>query len=789
MNSDDRPSSIPPELLYAHVDAGSFSFVTTETLEAFTGVLGQERAQAAIQFGVSMQRPGYNIFVMGTPGTGRLSLVTHYLQTQARGQAAPSDWLYLNNFVDGRQPFALELPAGKGKSLVADMESFVDNLLATFPTAFENPAFQRSKQAIEQAFSQRYNQAVEEVDRRAKEKNISLFRDGDSITFSPMLGDQPASEEEFADFPEEERQAFHENAQAFEKELNEALMELPVWKRESGNRIRHLHQETIRQGVEPLLTALAEAYADAPGMVRYLDAARLDLVRAVGESLLEERPLEGKDEMTKRAELIARYCPKLLVSHEDGGAPVVYESNPTYQNLFGRVEYVNEQGTLVTHHRLICAGALHQANGGYLVMDAEKLVSEPLVWPALKRALKNHQIRMEAPQQDPSQVAVATLNPEVIPLRAKIVLIGDSDLYYLLQELDDEFNELFRVLADFDEQMPRDEASILALAGLIKGHAEATGCPPLTAGAVARLIEFSMRMAGHRQRLSARVGDLYELVGEADLVRCRADDAHIEHRHVEAALQAREERLGRISQRLQEEMLEGRVLVATEGLAVGKINGLTILEVGDSRLGMPARITATVYPGSRGVVDIEREVLLGQAIHSKGIMILSGYLGHRYARNFPLAISANIALEQSYGYVDGDSASLAEACALISALTGAPIRQSFATTGSINQYGEVQAVGGVNEKIEGFFKLCAARGLTGEHAVIIPKANLSSLMLERNVAEAAASGLFSVYAVESVDKALGLLTGKPARAVNALAVAKLRAMSKLTSRDGRPARR
>jgi lon-related putative ATP-dependent protease len=776
----DCRTPVPPQLLRFRVDPAGFDFASTDELEPYLGVLGQERAQAAIEFGVAMQRPGYNIFVMGDPGCGRLSLVTHYLQTRAHDLAVPSDWLYLNNFADIRQPLALELPAGQGKSLVADMEAFVDNLMATFPTAFENPAFQRGKQAIELEFNQRYNRAIDDVEAAARAESIALFREGDSVSFSPMLGGEPVSEEEFAGFPEEEREAFHATAKRLEKSLNDALMALPQWKRESSERLRQLQQDTITQAVEPLLAGLAETYGEAPALLRYLEDARHDLLRTVAEMLMEDRPLEGRDEVSKRQDLVNRYCPKLLVSHAGEDAPVVYEPNPTYGNLFGRVEYVNEQGALVTHYKLIYPGAVHQANGGYLILDAEKLVSEPHVWPALKRALKNRQIRIEAPQQDPGQVAVVTLNPEEIPLRVKIVLIGDAELYYVMQALDDEFNELFRVLADFDDHLTRDAASTLDLARLIKAHADETGCPALTAAAVARLVEVSIRDAGHTGRLSARIGDLFELVGEADLLRGREGSAQIDQSHVESALQLREQRLGRISQQLREEVLEGRVLIDTAGSAVGKINGLTVLEVGDCRFGMPARITATLYPGTRGVVDIEREVLLGQAIHSKGIMILSGYLGHRYARDFPLAVSANIAIEQSYGYVDGDSASLAEVCALISALTGIPIRQCLATTGSINQYGEVQAVGGVNEKIEGFFRLCAERGFHGGHGVIIPKANLNSLMLEQEVVDAAARGDFSVYAVDSVDEALALLTGIAAATVNAKAVSKLRSLSRLS---------
>jgi len=776
MEPVDRPQSLAPEQLIARTASEQLPFETTETLESFAGVLGQQRAQVAIEFGVAMTRPGYNIYVMGEPGTGRLSLVTQYLQACARNQPAPADWTYLNNFSDPREPFALRLPAGRGKALLADMETFIDNLLATFPAAFENPTYQRHKTAIDREFSQRYNNAIDKVERRALEKNIALFRDGDTISFSPMIGGKAADEDEFAKFSEAEKETFHKNARTLENYLGEVLVELPQWKRETSDQLRRLNQETISQAVEPLLQTLNQNYADQPGVLRYLEEVRGNLLRTIGEQFLEHEP---REEAGKRTFLVEQYAPKLLVAHApEDGAPVIYEANPSYPNLFGRFEYVNAQGALVTNYRLICAGALHQANGGYLLLEANKLVAEPHVWPALKRALKNLQIRIETPYQDQSMATAMTLNPEVIPLQIKIVLVGERELYYLLQELDDEFNELFRVLADFDDHLPRDPESMLRLVRLIKTHTESSGFQPLTNRAAARLIEYSSRLAEHQQRLSARIGDLLELVAEAELIRERQEDALID-----AALANKEERLGRISQQILEEMLNGTILIDTQGSAVGKINGLTILEVGDSRFGSPARITATVFPGSRGVVDIEREVELGQAIHSKGVMILAGYLGHKYARHFPLAISANIALEQSYGYVDGDSASLAEACALISALTGIPIRQALAITGSINQYGDVQSVGGVNEKIESFFKLCQARGLTGEQGVIIPKANIPNLMLKAEIAAAVGRGEFAIYTVSSVDETLALVTGKPARAVNALAVTKLRSFAKLAAKS------
>lgn len=775
-------SGLPPAALKARIRPEELPFATTEDLESFRGMLGQSRAQTAIAFGVAMQRPGYNIYVMGEAGTGRLSLATHYLKARARERPSSSDWAYINNFDDPRKPFALQLPPGQGKSLLADIETLVDNLLATFPAAFENPAYQRRKTAIDREVKQRYNQAVDKVERRAKDLRIALFRDGDTVVFSPLVNGKPADEDDFAALPDTEKSSFHSHVRDLEDYLDELLSEMPRWKRESINRQRQLDASTIDEAIEPLLAGLRQKYADLPAVLQYLADIRRNLPRVVAEHLAEDRGHEAHEESTRRAILIAHYAPRLLVSHgPDIGAPVIYEANPNHPNLFGRLEYISEQGTLTTHYRLIYPGAMHQANGGYLIIEAEKLLAQPHVWPTLKRTLKTRQIKIELPAEEQPSVA-PTLDPDVIPLSVKLVLVGSRELYYLLQSMDPEFNELFRVLAEFDDDIPLTSASVLDFARLIKTHAEADGFKPITADAVARLIEFSAREAEHQERFSARVHDVFELVAEAEQFRGQEGAETIAERHIQKALAAKEERLGRISRILLEDMLNDTILINTDGDSVGRINGLTILEIGDVRFGMPARITATIYPGSRGVVDIEREAELGQAIHSKGIMILSGYLGHKYATEFPLAISANIALEQSYGYVDGDSAALAEVCALISALTGIPLAQAFAVTGSINQYGEVQTVGGINEKIEGFFRLCEARGLTGRQGVVIPKVNIRNLMLKDDVVDAVRRRKFAVHAVNSVDQALELLTGQKAEDINRLAVAKLRQMARHAER-------
>ncbi|NMY53123.1 AAA family ATPase [Pseudomonas sp. WS 5011] len=773
---------LPPDALTRPFSPEQFNFTDTEDLEPFRGVLGQERAVEALQFGVAMPRPGYNVFVMGEPGTGRFSFVKRYLKAEAKRLETPADRVYVNHFDEPREPRALELPSGTAGEFLADINGLIDNLLATFPAVFEHPSFQQKKNAIDRDFNKRYDQALDVVERLSLEKSVALYRDSSNIAFTPMLDGKALDEAEFAQLPEAERERFHADIATLEERLNEELSSLPQWKRESSNLLRQLNEETITIALQPLLAPLSQKYAENAGVCAYLQAVQVNLLKTVVDQLVE---VEKADAQTRKL-LEEQYCPSLVVGHHaQGGAPVVFEPHPTYDNLFGRIEYNTDQGALYTSYRQLRPGALHRANGGFLILEAEKMLGEPFVWDALKRALQSRQLKMESPLGDLGRIATVTLTPQMIPLHLKVVIIGSRQLYYTLQDLDPDFQEMFRVLVDFDEDIPLADDSLEQFAQLMKTRTSEEGMAPLTAAAVARVATYSARLAEHQGRLSARIGDLFQLVSEADFIRSLAGDEVTDAGHIERALKAKATRTGRVSARIIDDMLAGIILIDTAGAAVGKCNGLTVLEVGDSAFGVPARISATVYPGGSGIVDIEREVNLGQPIHSKGVMILTGYLGSRYAQEFPLEISASIALEQSYGYVDGDSASLGEVCTLISALSRTPLKQCFAITGSINQFGEVQAVGGVNEKIEGFFRLCEARGLTGEQGAIIPHSNVTTLMLDERVLQAVRAGQFHIYAVRQVDEALSLLVGAdagspneqgqfPAGSVNARVVERLR---------------
>ncbi|MEH6812056.1 MAG: AAA family ATPase [Motiliproteus sp.] len=751
------------EQLYHSCNPELLPFKTTATLESFSGIYGQERAVDAMEFGIGMRRPGYNMFVMGHSQSGRFSFVTETLKTEAKREKKPSDWCYLNNLSDRRYPQSFFFAAGKAEVFQNDIKYLLESISSELPSAYENPSYQRQKSKIDRDFNRLYDQAIEKVENEARGKGVALYQDAGSVGFTPVADGQIMDEAAFSQLEEEARNRINADISSLEDFLNESLTSLPQWRREMNEKLKKLENDTACQSIAPLFQPLREKYTGHPKLMTYLTKLEAQLIKTAANLAEEDKLSELKSDSSRMSLLEQHYGVNVIVSHQKTkGAPVVYESHPSYENLFGRVEYNTDMGAMVTNYQLVRGGSLHSANGGYLILDAEKLFEHHMVWSALKRALKSKELRIENPYAELAGISTITLNPEPIALEVKVVIIGDRDIYYMLQQMDPDFAKLFRVVVDFDEDLPRTDASIRNYARLVKTLAVQENCAHLHRKAVARLIEHSSRMAEDQDLLSAHIGEMMDLISEADYKRERSGEDLILDVHIEQALEAQKQRTNRLSTKMREEIINEVVLINTEGEVVGQCNGLTVLQVGDVSFGTPARITATVHPGNRGIVDIEKEVTLGQPIHSKGVLILSGYLGHKYAQDFPLSISASIALEQSYGYVDGDSASLAEICTLISALTHTPIKQDFAITGSINQYGEVQAIGGVNEKIEGFFDVCVAKGLTGKQGAIIPQANQRNLMLKKSVVNAVSEGAFHIYTVSEVDQALKLLTGRSA---------------------------
>ncbi len=790
MNQTAIKMQLIPSQLSAQLSANLFSHPKDDSNDQQTFV-GHERAKEALEFGLSMNAVGFNVFAMGEPGTGRQTLIKQMLSASARVQKTPQEWCYINNFDDNHAPYKLYVSPGDGKELLARINTFIDELLDLFPEVFENPSYQRQKSAIDRAFNQQYDEAIAKVEEQALKNNVVLYEDDGEIGFSPLVDGKPLNDKEFANLDELKRADFYKLLAELEDFLSEQLLELPQWKRISSDKLRKLKNETAEQSIKPFLKELEHEFASDLGVLKYLSKVKMHVVDTVLEILVDENN-ENQNDKDNRKLMVEQFLPNLLVAREpEEGAPVIYEQNPTYQNLFGHVDTATFQGSTYTSYRSIRAGALHKANGGYLLLDADKLLNQPLVWARLKLAIKTQEVTIENPYSELSQPGSYSLQPEKIPLNVKVVLLGDPEIYYVLKDYDQEFTELFRVLADFDHYLTKTDENLIAYAHLIRQRANKHGYSLVTDGAVLELVKYALRRAEHQHKISANIVEINDILDEANyLWNKKGGEGDLTAEHIQLALAAKERRTGRMSETWLSEITEQQLLISSEGKKIGKVNGLTVLEIGDSVFGTPARITATVYAGSQGVTDIEREVELGKSIHSKGFLLLTGYLGHKYGQEFPVTISANIAIEQSYGHIDGDSASMAELCALISAITLLPIEQGIAITGSINQHGEVQSIGGVNEKIEGFYRLCKARGLTGQQGVIIPRTNTVNLMLNDEVVAAVADGFFNIYAVDDIDQSIELLMGMsagimnsvgryPRKSIHSLVLAKLGAFAEM----------
>ena len=770
-----RIDPLAAEALHRPCDPALLPFETTAELDDLNEVPGQDRAVEAIHFSVEVELAGYNLFVLGPSGTGRHHVVREFLEQHARNRPVPPDICYVNNFDDPRKPVALSPPAGLGAALKDDVAQFVQDAQAAIPAAFQSDDFRTRKESIEEEFRERQEAAFNDIQKRARDKDIGILQTPTGIAIAPLKDGEAIGPDQFKELPEDERKRIEEVSEAFTRELRKAMRAGPRRARELREKIRALEREVTTLAVHDLIEALNEKYADLGDVVSHLERVEADVVENASLFLDEggeaPPPIKallggGAGERQDRAAAVRqRYAVNLIVDHGQAeGAPVVFEDQPTFAYLVGQIEHQAQFGTLVTDFTLIKAGALHRANGGYLVVDAREALMQPYAWDALKRALKSGEIRIRSLGESLSLISTASLEPESVPLTVKIVLIGERLLYYLLQAYDPDFRELFKIAADFEDRVSRSDEHVLRFARLIATLARRDDLRPLDRAAVGRVIEHSGRLAGDTEQLTGEVREVADVVREANTFAARADRPVIGAAEIAQAIDARIRRASRIRDRLQEEILRGTLMIDTDGARAGQINGLAVWQTGELAFAHPVRITARVSLGGGDVVDIEREVELGGPIHSKGVLILSSFLGARYVTDQPLSLTASLVFEQSYGGVEGDSASAAELCALLSALADAPISQALAITGSVNQHGEIQAIGGVNEKIEGFFDICRERGLSGEQGVVIPAANVQHLMLRQDVVEAAAAGRFAIYGVSTIDQCLELLTGEPAGA-------------------------
>jgi lon-related putative ATP-dependent protease len=755
---------LEPEKLLRRCDPASFPFTTTDELEELEEVLGQARAVEAVRFGIGIRREGYNLYVLGPTGTGKKAFVRRLLESRAPGEPRPDDWCYVHNFEQPHRPRALRLPPDRGARLKADMQQLVEELRSAIPAVFESDEYRARAEQIDAEFSERQEKAFGELGKEAGEHGIALLHTPSGFSFAPTRNGEVISPEEYAKLPEEERSRIVRVVAELEEKLQKLIRQVPRWRKERRERMRALNREMTMLAVGHLIDELKEEYADLENVRGYLDAVREDVLDNIDDF---RKPAEAQagagGALAEEPPSARRYRVNLLVGDgAGGGAPVVFEDNPTYNNLIGRVEHVAQFGALVTDFTLIKSGALHRANGGYLLLDAYKLLTQPFAWEGLKRALSSKELRMDSLGQMLSLVSTVSLEPEPIPLNLKVVLFGERLWYYLLHAYDPEFRELFKVAADFDDQVERDESSQMSYARLVATISRQEKLRAFDRGAVARVVERGARLAGDAGKLSTHMQSVVDLLREADHFAAEAGHYAVAAGDVDRAVAAQIRRADRVRERVHEAILRGVVFIDTAGARAGQVNGLSVFELGGFAFAQPSRITATTRLGEGEVVDIEREVDLSGSIHSKGVLILSAFLAARYSRNRPLSLSASLTFEQTYGGVEGDSASVAELAAILSSLADVPIRQSLAVTGSVNQYGEVQPIGAVNEKIEGFYDICRARGLDGSHGVLIPASNVQHLMLREDVVEAVRAGLFAVYPVQTVDQALELLTGVPA---------------------------
>jgi lon-related putative ATP-dependent protease len=758
--------ALEAEKLYRATDLSSLSFATTADLPAIDGLVGQARAFEAIQFGTRVDKAGFNLFVIGPTGARMQEAVKALLADETRTRPSPSDWVYVNNFANPDRPVAIELPTGRARKFHEAMHKLIDDLSSALPAVFQSEDYQTRRGAIDEAFQRKHGEAFSALRDKAAEKDVVLLRTPLGFALAPAKNGQVVPPEEFNAWPEVKRREVQAIIETLEKDLERIIHQIPQWERQRRDELRQLNRETARYAVDQLIEEAKAAFNDVPRVVQHIESMRTDLVENVGIFIAKAEEDESEPSYARPGSPFDRYEVNVLVTHDgsEPGAPVVEELHPVLGNLIGRIEYIALRGALVTNFRLIKAGVLHRANGGYLLLDARSLLLEPFSWPALKRTLRRGEIAIEDITRFLGFATTVSLEPDPIPLNVKVILFGDRLLYFLLAALDPELGQHFKVLADFENDFPRTPENEAMLAQLLAALARRDKLSPFDRDAVALVLEHAARLADHAGKLSLVVEQLREVLIEAGFCAREAKRSVVARADVDRALTARIRRAARLRDRAQEAILEKVALIDTEGARVGQINGLSVIELGGFSFGRPTRITCQVRPGTGKVVDIEREVELGGPLHSKGVLILSGYLAGRYALDTPMSLFASLVFEQSYGGVEGDSASSAELFTLLSALADVPLRQDLAVTGSVNQHGEMQAIGGVNEKIEGFFDICKARGLTGKQGVLIPQANIQHLMLRQDVIDACKAGRFAVYPVSTIDEGIALLTGRAAGA-------------------------
>jgi predicted ATP-dependent protease len=789
MTASAAPHELALDALRRICAPSSLGFASTEQVEPLDGTVGQTRANDAIAFGLAAEMPGYNIFATGPVGTGKRTSIEAHLNEHARRRPAAGDWVYVHNFRDPRRPIAMALPPGRSQGLAADMRRFLEDARRDLTGAFESEVYARRRRDLVEPLEREQESALAELQQEGSARGIALELTPTGLLTVPLLDGHPITPAQFGQLTDEQRAGYQRSLEELGPRIQAFLTRVRSLQREGRDRVRELDRDVGLFAVGHLIEELKERHSHSPQLAEWLTAVAEDVTENLGQFRSQESSGEGGETLLAAIgaqHQFTRYEVNAFVANEpEGGAPVVLESNPTYPNLFGRIEHAGVLGGgFVTDHRMLRPGAVHRANGGYLMLPAAEVLSQPLVWLKLKEVLRTRRIRLENPAEEYALIPTTTMMPETIELDLKVVLVGSPQLYQLAYMLDEDLRKLFRVKAEFDWRVPWDEHGERGYAGFLSSQVRNEGLLHFDADAVARVIEHGARLAESREWLSTSFVEVAGLAAEASHFAARDDSALVGAAHVERAIEHKVRRSNLIEQRLLEMVAEGALLLDFDGSRVGQVNGLSVLDLGDYVFGRPVRITATAGPGRGALLSIERETELSGHIHDKGFLTLTGYLRAHYGGERRIALGATLTFEQSYDRIDGDSAASAELYALLSQIAEIPLRQDVAVTGSVNQHGELQAIGGVNEKIEGFYRTCALNELAGEQGVIIPEANIRNLMLSNDVIEAVRAGRFHVWSARDVDAGIELLTGVPAATVHARVEERLERWGRLDQQDG-----
>ncbi len=741
---------------------------STEEMQPMEEIIGQERALRALRFGLEIHESGFNVYTAGAQGTGRMTAVRSFLDELAKAKPRASDWVYVHNFGDQYEPNAIALPAGKGVLFREDMERFVEETRRALPRAFESEEYAKRRDETLKSLQERRTDLIARINQRAQEQGFVIQMSPIGLLTIPVINGRPVPDEEFINLPEGVRTEVQRRRDALNTELRSTLRQVQEIERRGAEVIKNLNHDIALYAIGNLVTDLKEKYADVPEVPEYIDAVQNDILENLQAFLGTDEQQPGVPPQFQafiRELPFRKYDVNVIVDNANAkGAPVIVEQNPTFQNLLGKIEREVQFGIFTTDFTMIRSGSLHKANGGYLVLNMEDFLRNPFSWDGLKTALKTGKTVIEEPGERMGFITAKTIKPEAIPLDIKVALIGTPMLYQVLYQMDPDFKELFKVKADFDIVMERNDENAGKYADFMCNLVREENLLHLGRDAIARVIEYGSRLAEDQQKLSTQFAVIADLIREANFYAVQEGAEQVARQHVTKAIEEKVYRSNLIQKKIEEFIKRGIFLIETEGEKVGQVNGLSVVGLGDFAFGRPSRVTASIGVGREGIMDIEREAALGGPIHTKGVLIINGYLNGRYAHDKPLSLSARLVFEQSYSGIEGDSASSTELYALLSALSGLPLKQYLAITGSVNQKGEVQAIGGVNEKLEGFYEVCKAKGLDGNQGVLIPASNVQNLMLKEEIVEAAKAGKFRIYPVQTIDEGIEVLTGIPAGA-------------------------